>query len=598
MRSVGPDLLSMLPEFYLAHDQNEELRAFLSVLQEGVDLVASDLEALYGDLFIETCGSDVIEHIAALVGLRMPFDRLPPDGGRAMVADALRLRQIKGTVGAVAGSCTAASGWQSLAVDRGTLLGEYEDSDFIRLRSGRLADVKSDGSRRPEEASDSDEASAALLRPSFGAGAAGPTSVEVVVWTRTWRAFDDSELRFVADGKYTFSPFGVDTPVRLESGIRPSETVDPASVLRSSENNTLLTSAGPRFVVRVGESQLLPGQVVACDLSDWQWPTGNGSAVALVDLERGRLMLAPGRADPHDPRVRVDHWCAFGGPIGGGFTSRPPDRAVGPHAEVLVRDVHRDVGEYVSLRRALKDLPIGPSSSTTIRVHGNALFAIGTATVILGSGDHLRIQAIGGRPSILGNLVVEGPSDARVSIEGMCVSGSIRVTRGATIELVGSTIWPDPGTGPSAGEIAGCDCEGDVTIRSSIIGGIRVHGSLRAIDSIIDGDGVAARVDDVLIAERTTILGTISARHITNVSSLLPTIPGRTPQVVFASRRFGDSGYALPLVSEASVMTGGDGGSELGAFNSERRWERLAAVRRAAVGQVPFGFDIEVTPIP
>ncbi|MCA9636036.1 MAG: hypothetical protein KC420_08405, partial [Myxococcales bacterium] len=65
-----PSLYNRLPEIFRIRDAEEAdaapLAAFLGVIEAALGEVRADIEALYDDLFIETCAPWVIPYLADL----------------------------------------------------------------------------------------------------------------------------------------------------------------------------------------------------------------------------------------------------------------------------------------------------------------------------------------------------------------------------------------------------------------------------------------------------------------------------------------------------------------------------------------------------
>src|SRR4051812_4380985 len=83
---ANPDrLFELLPVFTRERDasQGYPLRSILRVISSQVDLVETNINTLYDDLFIETCRSWVIPYIGDLVSNRLLFDGSRTNAGLA-----------------------------------------------------------------------------------------------------------------------------------------------------------------------------------------------------------------------------------------------------------------------------------------------------------------------------------------------------------------------------------------------------------------------------------------------------------------------------------------------------------------------------------
>jgi hypothetical protein len=112
-------LYGRLPEIYRIRDAEQEpagqLQAYLSAVETVFDAVHENIEALYDDLFIETCDPWVIPYIGDLLGVsHLSGD---PRTLRADVADTIALRRRKGSLGAIERLASNLTGWPARAVE-------------------------------------------------------------------------------------------------------------------------------------------------------------------------------------------------------------------------------------------------------------------------------------------------------------------------------------------------------------------------------------------------------------------------------------------------------------------------------------------------
>jgi hypothetical protein len=108
-----------LPEIYRIRDAEQfppdQLRAYLRVLESAFSAIHENIEALYHDLFIDTCDDWVVAYIADLLGtshLKGKARTL-----RADVADTIALRRRKGTLSALERLAANLTGWAARAVE-------------------------------------------------------------------------------------------------------------------------------------------------------------------------------------------------------------------------------------------------------------------------------------------------------------------------------------------------------------------------------------------------------------------------------------------------------------------------------------------------
>ena len=96
-------LFNRLPEIYRIKDAEQfppdQLRAYLALIETAFGSIHENIEALYHDLFIETCDDWVVPYLGDLLGTsHLKGD---PWTLRADVADTIALRRRKGTLGAI-----------------------------------------------------------------------------------------------------------------------------------------------------------------------------------------------------------------------------------------------------------------------------------------------------------------------------------------------------------------------------------------------------------------------------------------------------------------------------------------------------------------
>lgn len=119
MSSVRNSLYQRLPEIYHLRDAAQappqQLQAYLDILDQINANVRDNIEALYHDLFIDTCDDWVIPYIADLLGT----SHLSGDARdlRADVARTIYHRRRKGTLGAIESLTYALSGWAAHTVE-------------------------------------------------------------------------------------------------------------------------------------------------------------------------------------------------------------------------------------------------------------------------------------------------------------------------------------------------------------------------------------------------------------------------------------------------------------------------------------------------
>ncbi len=112
-------LYDRLPEIYRIRDAEQlppgQLAAYLGAVEHVFGALHENIEALYNDLFIDTCDDWVIPYIADLLGTsHLKGD---PHMLRADVADTIALRRRKGTLGAIERLAANLTAWPARAVE-------------------------------------------------------------------------------------------------------------------------------------------------------------------------------------------------------------------------------------------------------------------------------------------------------------------------------------------------------------------------------------------------------------------------------------------------------------------------------------------------
>ena len=131
-------LYDRLPEIYRIKDEAGlppgQLRAFLGAMETAFSAVHENIEALYDDLFIDTCDEWVIPYLADLVGASHLAGE--PRTLRADVADTIALRRRKGTLEAMERLAANLVGRPARAVEMRPRLGWTQHLNHQRPDAG------------------------------------------------------------------------------------------------------------------------------------------------------------------------------------------------------------------------------------------------------------------------------------------------------------------------------------------------------------------------------------------------------------------------------------------------------------------------------
>src|SRR5262245_6937360 len=120
MPSPTPErLYNLLPAIYRQRDiaQGEPLRALLAIIEQELQRLEADIEALYDNWFIETCQEWVVPYIGDLLGIRSLNDEKHlVFSQRARVANTVGYRRRKGVAAVLEHGVRDATGWQTRVV--------------------------------------------------------------------------------------------------------------------------------------------------------------------------------------------------------------------------------------------------------------------------------------------------------------------------------------------------------------------------------------------------------------------------------------------------------------------------------------------------
>jgi hypothetical protein len=230
--SVDADTIyALLPTVYRLRDQDSggKLKALIAVVAEQAAILDANLDQLYDDQFIATCAPWVVPYIGDLIGYRsLKGTSAEVFAPRADVANTIGYRRRKGTLGVVEKLAYDVTGWPAIAVEFFTVLATAQYMKHVRpgnarvdVRSWRTAlDIGSAFDRAPR--------SVEVRRIASRRGRYNIPNIGVFVWRLM--PFGGAALRQappknlgatptvstakrIANGAYTFDPFGDDVPL-------------------------------------------------------------------------------------------------------------------------------------------------------------------------------------------------------------------------------------------------------------------------------------------------------------------------------------------------------------------------------------------------
>jgi hypothetical protein len=587
MTQRDPDQLAgLLPEFIRARDAaaGSPLRALLAVITEQADIVASDLDQLYADWFVETCQDWVLAYLGDLVGHRVPpgaaglgaartpsaLARVAALNPRRDVANAVRNRRRKGTLAVLEELAADVAGWPARAVEHAPLLaltqpvrlyGTDPEVNRMRRRRGRLIDVR-DGALLDLREGPFDRLAhtAEMPRPASALRGGRYDIPDVMLFAWRLRPYPvtmtPAHRAERSRNHYTFSVLGNDTDLVVAPQADPGHPAGEADVPGFIRRRAFADRTGDFFgpgrslmVWRDGPDHPVQlNDVVAADLTDWAYRPRDRQVA--IDPVLGRLSFAAGRAPKN--KVWVSYHYAFSDDTGGGQYPRHPEPA--PEAYLVGHHQRfRTIMAAVNHWRRHKD-PKASRRTAVVEITDNAVYQE-QITLDVAPGDELTLRAAeGARPVIQlpDPLLVQGAERdgpaPQVTLDGLLIAGDAVRVVGPVGALLIRHCTLVPGWGidcdcePMAGEEPSLELDDppDCThITRSILGSVTVGcpppagaPPLLVEDTIMDataGDLPALSATDggpapvMLSLARCTVLGCVDVRAVNLVENSIVT---------------------------------------------------------------------------
>jgi hypothetical protein len=606
-------IYGLLPDLYrrLDSDNQFQLRALAELLDGKRAEVERDIARLYRDWFVETCDPAILPRLAELAG------SAPPPAGawnaRALVADAVAMSRRKGTYPAAERILSDLSGWP------------------VRVTPRAAGGARIEVWRTPVQPLERVEAAAGRGGDPWLAGCYRfhPLDVDCPLFTLP-RPDGGPDSPFVPE---------LDAPAEL------TRENDPARIAGSIG---IWVEDGAEWRV------LAPAEIAVGDLRRWAETAGEHreGRQAVVDPALGRLMLLDEAR--HGRRVRVSFGHGGAGDIGGGCYERPTGEpanstwlarvhAAAPEAAADPPEGHAPL--FRTLRDALRAWRSVPGDGI-VRILDSATYDV-EGMEIGGHGQvcpadpnrprRLSIEAESGQvPTLLGRLQVHGAGagielelnglwiDGQLALSGRvgarvahctahaispmrrqqirhpairlsgpeggrqtlcveaCLAGPIELSEGARLTVRDSVVDGYDGGAAIAGLAAA------TLQRATVLGGVELD-RLDATDSAFGGP-VEVRADDTATLSHCLVLAGPDGRE-----DSAGVMGAAAAAVGFRSTDFGMPGYARLEGGESDdVGTGASNGSEIGAFNGERRRERERLVEDGLREVIPIGIRHEI----
>lgn len=485
MNEVRERLYNLLPAIYRRRDQDQDeaLRALLSVIERELVRVEDDIGGLYGDWFIETCAEWVVPYIGDLLGVRNLHSVASAqiDSQRAYVANTLRYRRRKGTAPVLEQLARDITGWPARAVEFFERLTTNQHMNHVRLHSLATVDLRQANALALLNGPFEQAAHSAEMRHiGSGRGRYNIPNLGLFLW-RLQSYFVTHAQPSVAPeanaGCYRFSPLGNDIPLfnRSQTETTISHLAEEINVPGQLRRRALyddleayrlaLTqgkSATTRFfgsqpVLQLfldnAEEPLAAAEIVICNLDGWDeasWSPPARSTVTdpdghtlyetkvAVDPELGRLAILDGVVLPTS--ITVNYAYGFPSDMGGGPYNRQAT-LVQPGAALWsanVRHATTATGYYGSIGAALAAWQASTAEEGVITVTDSATYRE-TLTITMAAGRSLTIQAADKERPLLclldpgdvegGELGIDGGDgeDTSLTLNGFWIQGGLHV---------------------------------------------------------------------------------------------------------------------------------------------------------------------------
>lgn len=552
-------LYALLPSIYRRRDAEagHPLKALVGILARQAQVVERDIERLYENAFIETCADWVVPYIGDLVGVR-PL----PAGGlrRDEVANTLGLRRRKGTAGMLEQLAADVTGWPARVVEAFRHLAASQYLDHPRPGRGGTADLR-DPMRLERAGGPFDELARTADAGRAATGEGRYNTVHVALWLWRLEAYPQHLVEpFPVDeaqGHYTFHPLGIDVPLyhhplsetataQLAEEVHVPEPIRLRQLAADlAQNAGRYYGAGRSLAVyELGQGEWRPveGEVVACDLSDWNRPLP-GEVVA-VDPERGRLRFTT--AERPD-RLRVSFHQGFGGEIGGGPYPRELEASdTEAHVAVGDPDDPRLEGPLVAtLADALAGLgELWEGETRVVEIRDSRTYAETLDPLVVPANARLVIRAADQeRPTLLlgAPLAIDAQDGSALALDGLLIAGAPVEIDGELDRLAISHTTLVPAYDLAAGAARAAADAPSLVVRSNTMEGrirhtvtgplwIAPEAEVTLADSIVDAGaatgGAYAGPDGTgsggaFRASRVTVIGAVAARAVPLAESSL-----------------------------------------------------------------------------
>ncbi len=508
------------------------LKTLISLIAREAQVVEEEIDRFYDDLFIETCQPWVIPYIADLIGVR-GLGEIPEGLDlRGQVANAIPLRQRKGTLAALEQAAYDASNWPVVAVEYWKKLVHSQSLRLVHPEMGATVDLRD----RPALARigtpfERTSRGAEMRRIAISAGRWNLPNIGLHVWRLKPYSLTRHRVERVRPDRrdYRFHPLGCDAPLYAPRSLRPElgQAVQvsgvPAPISRALMQEDPAGWYGPAVEIRAAGGAIPVGNIRVCNLGDLPgggieppWNRTPQEGVTLIDPELGRFVLASDLRGP----VEVTCWFGRVEDTGGGEQDREdtigsveaPDATVDPGGDVVAA-------------------ANGAGGQGVVVLSATGPFAC-AGNIGVPDGETLRIVADDGAFPTLdatGGLTVTLGQDATVELNGLrIIGGALRIEGlGAEARLLDCTLVPGRAldrlgapVDPGAVSLEIANAGAALVAERCILGPVTVASDVdaRFIDCALDAGSAEAEAyapepdaeRDVVRFKRCTVIGRVS----------------------------------------------------------------------------------------
>lgn len=221
MSLTSAQLYAFLPAIYRIRDteQGEPLKALVDVIAQQAAVMEADIARLYENWFIETCDEWVVPYIGDLLAVRglHSLGKDAPFSQRALVANTLSYRRRKGTATVLEQLAQDTTGWKARAVEFFELLETTQHYNHVRPFNVRTPDLRRTNELELIDTAFDVAAHTGDVRDiKLNRGWYNVPNIGLFIWRLQSYFMQQSSARavaLVADGRYTFSPLGLDGPL-------------------------------------------------------------------------------------------------------------------------------------------------------------------------------------------------------------------------------------------------------------------------------------------------------------------------------------------------------------------------------------------------